>query len=370
MLPVLNEKRWVTIASSLKNAILAGELPVGARIASEVEMAAQWNVSPMTVHRALTELQRDGWVIRRRRAGTVVADRSAQPLTKIALVCTNYTDLPQAAYFDGIESGLGAGQYLLPLSTSNNPLEEARCLERALAECAAIICYPTGASENKALLQQAAATLPLLFIDCTVDGVDADAVMTDNLGSMQLGLRHLQQLGHTRIGYFMQQPQPVSSARDRYNGYLEFQKNELGVADPQRWMRSFAADLSWSDYYLAIEAALVELLQQPEPITALACQQDTQLILVQEACVRLGIALPEELAVLSFSNTAFGQPFLRNVHRLVQRAPELGTLAAKRIQQRLATPDLAPQPLRLMTDLYTAQPYIPSATALEFRAKR
>ncbi|MGC4046971.1 MAG: GntR family transcriptional regulator, partial [Armatimonas sp.] len=304
MVPVLNEKRWVTIASSLKNAILAGELPAGARIASEVEMANQWNVSPMTVHRALTELQRDGWVVRRRRAGTVVADRSAQPVIKIALVCTNYTDLPQAAYFNGIEEGLSADQYLLPLSTGNNPQEEARCLKRALAECAAIICYPTGAPENTPLLQQAAATLPLLFIDCTIEGVDADAVMTDNAGSMQLGLRHLQQLGHTRIGYFMQHPQPVSSARDRLAGYLAFQKDELGQADPQRLVRSFSVDLSWSDYYHAVEAALIELLKQPEPITALACQQDTQMILVQEACVRLGIALPDDLAVLSFSNSA------------------------------------------------------------------
>lgn len=366
----MNEKRWVAIASSLKNAIQTGELPAGARIASETEMASQWNVSPMTVHRALTELQRDGWVVRRRRAGTIVADRSTQPVTKIALVCTNYTDLPQAAYFDGIEAGLGANQYLLPLSTGNNPQEEARCLERALKECAAIICYPTGAPENTPLLKKAAERLPLLFIDCTIDGVDADAVMTDNASSLQLGLRHLQQLGHRRIGYFMQHPQRVSSARERYAGYCAFLQNDLRQPDTQRWVRSFSQDLSWDDSYHAVEAALIELLSQPDPITALACQQDSLMIQVQEACIRLSIALPDDLAVLSFSNTAFGQPFLRNVHRLVQRAPELGTLAAKRIQQRLASPDLAPQPLRLMTDLYTAQSYVPSPVALDFLAKR
>ncbi|MGC4043995.1 MAG: hypothetical protein QM758_09375, partial [Armatimonas sp.] len=66
----------------------------------------------------------------------------------------------------------------------------------------------------------------------------------------------------------------------------------------------------------------------------------------------------------------FGQPCLRNVHRLMQRAPKLGTMAAKRIRHGFTIPDLTPQPLRLVTDLYTAQWYVPQHYRPEVRAKR
>ena len=366
----MSEKRWVAIASSIKSAIRRGELHAGARIASETEMATQWKVSPMTVHRALAELQREGWVVRRRRVGTVVADRSAQPVTKIALVCCNYTDLPHSAYFSGVEAGLSLDHYLLPLSTNNDVAEEARCLERALAECAAVICYPIGAPENTPLLKKIASTLPLLFIDCMPEGVEADVVMTDNFGSIQMGLQHLRNQGHRRIAYFMSQPHQVSSERERYAGYLQFMQQELNVADPKRWVRSFTKGISWEQYYDQVEAALAELMRGSEPITAIACQQDVQMANLQEACVRLGISLPEELAILSFSNTPFGQPLLSSVHRLVQRAPELGNMAARRIQSRLDAPELAPQPMCLLTDLYPAKAYSPSAVARAFLSDR
>ena len=141
----MQENRWTAIAGSIKGAIRRGELYAGARIASETELAAQWNVSPMTVHRALTELQREGWVVRRRKSGTVVADRSVHPTTKVALIIGNPSELPQGAYATGIEESLGEGLRLLPFSTDSSAVREARCLERAAAECGAIICCPTGA---------------------------------------------------------------------------------------------------------------------------------------------------------------------------------------------------------------------------------
>jgi GntR family transcriptional regulator of arabinose operon len=45
---MVKQKRWVAIASAIKVAIRRGELDAGSRIASEIEMASQWNVSPMT----------------------------------------------------------------------------------------------------------------------------------------------------------------------------------------------------------------------------------------------------------------------------------------------------------------------------------
>lgn len=368
---LLTEKRWVSIASSIKGAIRRGELHPGARIASETEMAIQWNVSPMTVHRALTELQREGWVVRRRKVGTVVADRSALPATKVALIYSSNTDLPQAAYACGIEESLGEGVEIVILTTGNSAAEEARCLEKAAAECSAIICYPTGKPENTPLLKKIVASMPLLFIDCTPDGVDADVAMTDNFGSMIMGLQHLQALGHTRIAYFMEYPHQVSSVKERYAGYQEFMKRELGAADPDRWVRRFANTMPWDQYYERVESVLAEMLSEPDAVTAVACQQDATMAAVLDACIHLGVSVPGELAVLSFNDIpARLQPLTRNVHRLVQRPVELGHMVAKRARLRMDSPEMAPQTMRLLTDLYPATPYQPSEAARKFLAGR
>jgi len=369
--PEKREKRWGLIASSIKSAIRRGELYAGARIASETELAAQWNVSPMTVHRALTELQREGWVVRRRKAGTVVADRSAHPTTRIALIFTNPADLPQGAYASGIEESLGEGLRLVPLTTDNSPAREARCLERAAAECSAIICYPTGAPENTALLKRIAASVPLLFIDCAPEGVDADTVMTDNYGSMQMGLRHLKSLGHTRIAYFMEYPHLVSSVKERYAGYQDFMATELGVSDTERWVRRFSNTMSLEQYFDRVETVLAEMLSESETVTAIACQQDATMAAVLEACIHLGVSVPGELAILSFNDIpAKTQPLARTVHRLVQRPIELGHLVAQRARLRLDAPTLPIQTVRLLTDLYPATDHRPSDAVRDFVAAR
>jgi len=65
------------IRIDLERAIRAGELPPGATIPTERELAEEYGVSRATVQRAVTEMAQLGMVIRRRRAGTTVAPGAA-----------------------------------------------------------------------------------------------------------------------------------------------------------------------------------------------------------------------------------------------------------------------------------------------------
>lgn len=367
----MHENRWEAIASSIKGAIRRGELYAGARIASETELAAQWKVSPMTVHRALAELQREGWVVRRPRAGTLVADRSILPVTNIGLTVTSPSDYPQAGYARGIEEGLGDGYRLVTYSTHGTAAGEARCLERAAAECGAVICYPTGAPENTPLLNKLAANLPLVFIDCEPDGIEADVVSTDNRGSMVAGLRHLHALGHSRIAYFMGHMHNVSSQKDRYAGYREFMLTDIGMEDPDRLVRRFSLAMPVDHYFDSIEAIVADLLDDSEPVTAIACQQDSFMAAVLEACIHLGVSVPGELAILSFNDVSVHTlPLGRTVHRLVQRPLDLGHMAALRVKSRLDDPGLPVQDIRLMASLYPATVRARSDVAKRFIESR
>jgi GntR family transcriptional regulator, histidine utilization repressor len=66
------------ILGDIEGRILSGDLPPGARIATEQELAASYGCSRMTVSKVLTILANAGLVERRRKAGTFVRQPSSQ----------------------------------------------------------------------------------------------------------------------------------------------------------------------------------------------------------------------------------------------------------------------------------------------------
>ena len=67
------------IAVELRDKVVSGQLPPGARLPSEAEICEAWGVSRITAKRALDELAAEGLVTRARGRGTVVAPRAAAP---------------------------------------------------------------------------------------------------------------------------------------------------------------------------------------------------------------------------------------------------------------------------------------------------
>lgn len=61
------------ILNEVRENIVSGTWPPGYRIPFEVEMAAAYGVSRMTVNKVLTQLSREGYLDRRRKGGTLVA---------------------------------------------------------------------------------------------------------------------------------------------------------------------------------------------------------------------------------------------------------------------------------------------------------
>ena len=372
-MPTLRETRWNNIATSIKQAIRRGDLQPGARIATEIEMANQWNVSTMTVHRALSELQREGWVIRRRKVGTVIADLSIQPRTKIGVVFTSFSGLPQREYLNGIEQALDKSYKLEVTCTNGNGLEEAASLKEMCDQCSAIICYPTGTPDNTPLLKKIVAAMPLVFVDRIPNGVSADVVMTDNYGSMLDGLNYMRSQGHRRIAYIMEDPINDSSVDERYAAYRDFMRDAQPDRDPRAWVFCLPGILLRSQWYDRVESVIAGLMRAPEPlrITAVACQQEVIMATVLNASVRLGISIPGELEVLSFDDAQpNGQPLAHYVHRLVQQRVEMGNMATKRVQTRLNDLGVMPLVMRLKADLFPAAGYDLSPVAVEFLSSR
>lgn len=348
------QTRWNQIASSIRLAVERGELVPGERLPSETDMAAQWSVSPMTVHRAMQELQREGWVVRRRKIGTIIAERNAVPTRRIALVFTSLVDLPQSTYVRGIQQALGDEYQYLAFDAYEDPRREASNLKQAAAEADAIICYPSCAAENTAVLRQVMSQIPVAFVDRQPQGVVADTVMTDNKGSVLTGLQFLAERGHRNIACFMEDVPYISSVRERLEGYREFMQ-QYNPENVDRWIYQFPRTIPHVAFFARVEEQMSKLLNGPDKITAIFCHQDRLMAAVMEACVHLKITIPDQLEVISFNDIdPILLPLARSAHRLVQRTNEMGSIAARRLQMRMTSPELPPQVVRLQADLMPA----------------
>ncbi|SDY48553.1 GntR family transcriptional regulator [Micromonospora pattaloongensis] len=66
---------WKQLAERLRLAIRSGELPPGQRFPSELSLVQQYDLSRITVRRALAQLRNEGLIVVAKSRGTFVADQ-------------------------------------------------------------------------------------------------------------------------------------------------------------------------------------------------------------------------------------------------------------------------------------------------------
>ncbi|MDR1287472.1 MAG: LacI family transcriptional regulator [Treponema sp.] len=141
------------------------------------------------------------------------------------------------ALAEGIACELDARGYTLLLATSENSQEEEKKRLFMLAERMAdgFIVIPAGAGGDH-LENLSGRGIPLVLIDRLVEGTDFDAVVSDNEGGARALTRALLSDGFRRIAFVGGDP-AISSARERFSGYLEALAEE-GIRPEPDWVLS------------------------------------------------------------------------------------------------------------------------------------
>lgn len=78
-------KKYVFISNDIRNKILTGHYPANQQIPFEKELCQHYEVSKMTVKKALDMLVAEGLIIKRRGSGTFVKDLSPGEMERIAM---------------------------------------------------------------------------------------------------------------------------------------------------------------------------------------------------------------------------------------------------------------------------------------------
>ncbi len=167
-----------------------------------------------------------------------------------------------------------------------------------------------------------------------VDNRDAtgkhDCVVSDGLGGILEATRYLFGLGHTQIGFLLDDLQVVTF-QDRLRGFVcaHFERG-LSVNPSQIISNAPGQD---------IQVRIREFLLSPNRPTALIAANDILALAVTQVCRQLEIRIPDDLSLVGFDDIEFSAQFWPPLTTVRVNKDLMGRLAVNRLQARLQAPD-------------------------------
>lgn len=327
------------------------------------DVAAQAEVSQSTVSRALTHPEKVAPETRGRIL-KIAAKLNYQPNqlarglkqqnTKIiGLILTDILNDFYARIAKGVQSAVYKQGYTVMLCNTDEDTirEESFLQELQRHRFGGLIIVPT--ERTKSHLKKYAST-PVVELDRASGIEGAHVVMADNVESSKAAVRHLQQLGHTRIGTVRGQLS-VTTGEERLRGYLEGMK-EANLSVSEAWI--VGAEQHGEAQGYAAAQQLLSLADEIRP-TAIFAFNNEVTAGVLRAAKAAGLVVPRDLSVLGFDDSRWAQLMSPALTVVSQPAFDMGYLAAERLFSLISHPNIRGTVTRLTTTLIVRESTAP-----------
>ena len=312
------------LAGELRRGIAELRWP-GGKLPTEAQLAREQGVSLNTVRRAVDLLVQDGLVYRRQGSGMYIATSETGPLVGVAVPSMTY-------YFPriivGIERELARqGAQMLLRSTEWDSGRGAGGDRRAGGgRCRrADPCGRAGASVDL--------DVPVVLVERGLEDPYTlhEFVGTNHAAGARAALKHLRDLGHTRIGYLERvSPHTAPQVRAGLGDVPVLTKSR------DRWT---TAD---------IERFLAEVMRKKA--TAVICFPDREATMLLNAAIASGISVPGDLSVISYDDEVADLSDIP-LTAISPAKLEVGRLAVETLRARLADPASPRRQISLVPNL-------------------
>ncbi|MFC1408068.1 LacI family DNA-binding transcriptional regulator [Streptacidiphilus sp. N1-12] len=220
------------------------------------------------------------------------------------------------------------------LFTGSSGEEARREQELALAFCArrvdGLVVVPAG-DDHRYLLPELAAGIAAVFVDRPAQLIDADAVLTDNVGGARDGVAHLIRHGHRRIAFLGDLPH-IHTAAERLSGY----RQAMAAADlpvDEDWVVMAPTDPS------VVAASLDRVTGGPAPVTAVLCGNNR----ITLGVLRRLPSMVRRPALVGFDDLELADLLTPGLTVVAQDPAALGRAAAELLFHRLEGDHAAPR---------------------------
>lgn len=359
------------ILDEFRERIISGDLAVGSRLPTELEIAQSHHISRGTVRQALSVLVNEGLLERIQGSGTFVRQlpSPSQPSSalhhqeqvspralqkSIGLILSQVGDELNLDILLGAERAAKPRGYQLSFAyAEENNSALALDIARLQATTAGLIIFPTSDTpRDTAIAQLKADNFPFVLVDRYIPELDCDYVASDNVGGGYRATEHLLILGHTRIGFAYSSAGGLltTSVRDRWEGYRK------ALHEYQQPYDESLVYGNLSGYDSDVSTIYDEIVSRTDRPDAIFAVNDAVALGFLRAAQRHNLRVPEDLALVGFDDLSFAAHLSTPLTTVAQQRIELGihagTLLINRIESQVATP---PKHVELSTNLIIRQ---------------
>ena len=216
---------------------------------------------------------------------------------------------------------------LVSCYSSNHGLERDNLSFLLNAGIDGLIYAPEDLSLEEFYELTATRKIPVVQLDRTLQGLDADAVLVNNAEASYNAVTHLIDKGHRRVA-IISGPKSVFSAKERQIGYLRA-LSDRGIIYDDQLVISQQNDFATG--YLGFES-LMRLADKP---TAVFTTNHNITMGFLTAAREQGLRIPEDVDIFGFDCVDICSMLRPPIPVVHQPEPEIGTLAANYLIQRL-----------------------------------
>lgn len=299
--------KYEEILNWIKKQLEEGELRPGDRVESEHQLCARFQVSRQTVRHAISVLENEGVLERRRGSGTYVktvvnVQEKEQKAMQVAVMTTYVQEYIFSAIIQGIERELSRAGYGMQVSFTNNAVEKERFILKNILEknmVDGLIAETTKSglpNPNLDIYRKIMSKgIPVLFINSYYPGLDAPHVSLNDKLVGKMVTNHLLRCGHRNIAAIFKADD--GQGHRRYAGYME----ALIEAD----IKIRGSQVVWIDTdgvrHMREDAGWI--LRRIRGCSACVCYNDEVASSLVAVCLEQGIKVPEELSVIGIDDS-------------------------------------------------------------------
>jgi len=244
-----------------------------------------------------------------------------QKTNVIGAVVSDITNPFFATLIRGAEDAAIEAGYSLIVCNSDESLEKedryVRLLKRRQID--GLIISPVGDGSHSVVHELPKWKVPFVFVDRRVEDIEADAVLSDNVDGAYKATRHLIERGHRRIGLILG-IKGATTTEERLAGYRKA-LDEAGIP--------FTEELvTYGGYRIeGGQRAAERFLSLSETPTAIFSTNNLMTIGVLQELFRSQVAIPEQMAVVSFDDLNLGELFQPPLTSITQDPYGIGRTA-------------------------------------------
>ena len=331
------QPKYLQVAETLRREIAEGVFRDGQTLMTEEELRDRFAVSRQTVRQAISLLEDDGLVDRRRGSGTYVrhGPRRRTGPVHVAVITTYITDYIYPNIISGIESVLNENGCFMSLSaTYNDPKPERTILERLLAfrPDGLIVEGARTARDNPNLDLYRKFTernIPMVFLNGFYDELSGvPHVVMDDYGGGRMAARELVRRGYRSLGCVFKNDD--IQGRERERGFMD----ELAVyglsISPDRILY-VTTEERMNLFGLDKGRRFADALLTGVPADGVCCYNDAFASGLMRVMSERGVNFPEQMGVISFDNSDYAELSSPQLTTLGHPKEAFGATAAEKL---------------------------------------